>query len=121
MLYFQKLDWQVTHSIKEVFQYLPDWTYSIEIKPARKVRSIEQNNLYWLRLEIISQTSGYTTDELHTLFKKEFLKPRKIICKTDKRKRRTLPATTTTLDTKDFCEYNDKIEIFARDFFNIVF
>lgn len=121
MLYFQKLNWQVTHSIKEIFQHLPDGTYSIEVKPARNVRSIEQNNLYWFRLEIIAQASWHTTDELHTLFKKEFLKPRKIICKTDKRKRRTLPATTTTLDTKDFVIYNDKIETFARDFFNIVF
>lgn len=75
----------------------------------------------WAMIQQISNTSGYTTDELHTLFKKEFLKPRKIVCKTDKRKRRTLPATTTTLDTKDFMIYNDKIETFARDFFNIVF
>ena len=68
-----------------------------------------------------AQDTGYTADEWHSICKDKFLKPRIVKSKLDGRKRIKRKPTTTTLTTEEFSEYNDKIILFAREFFGINF
>lgn len=119
LLYFSKKDWTVTQSLSDCFRSLPDWDYKVEINKATRIRSPEQNRRYFLILTIIDTYSHTWTDELHELFKKEFLKPTYIVSKTDKRKKRKIKPSTTRLTTEEFIIYNDKIMQFWREFFQI--
>ncbi len=122
MLYFSKHNWQVTQSLKQYFETLPDWDYQIEVKKAKKIRSPEANARYWVILNMLeAQNAGYTADEWHEEMKKRLLKPRIVKSKLDGRKRIKRKPTTTTLTTEEFSEYNDKIILFAREFFWVDF
>ena len=84
--------------------------YTIDIILRRKVRSISQNNLYWLWLSCIEFETGQDWDDLHELiFKPKYILPKKVIVFGEERERRS----TKDLDTKQFGEYLDKIQVFA--------
>ncbi len=122
MLYFSKHNGQVTHSLKQYFETLADGDYSVEVKKAKKIRSPEQNRRYRIILNLlVAQNAGYTDDEWHEEMKKRLLKPRIVKSKLDGRKRIKRKPTTTILTTEEFSEYNDKIILFARDFFWVDF
>lgn len=78
---------------------------SIEIKKIRKIRSLNQNALYWMWLEIISNDLGYDREELHDTFKAMFL--------TDRSQKVPLVRSTSKLNKIQFGLYLDKIERIA--------
>lgn len=122
MLYFSKHNWQVTQSLRQYFETLPDWDYQIEVKKAKKIRSPEQNRRYRIILNLlVAQDTGYTDDDWHELLKQKFIKPRIVKSKVDGRKRIKRNPTTTTLTTEEFQNYNQAILDFARDFFGVNF
>lgn len=122
MLYFSKHNGTVTNSLKQYFETLADGDYSVEVKKAKKIRSPEQNRRYRIILNLlVAQNAGYTDDEWHEEMKKRLLKPRIVKSKLDGRKRIKRKPTTTILTTEEFSEYNDKIILFARDFFWVDF
>jgi len=47
--------------------------FVVDIKKRSKIRSIEQNALYWKWIEIISSELGYKKEDFHYIMKKEFL------------------------------------------------
>ena len=88
---------------------LPLGKWQVEIKKAKRTNN--QNSLYWKWLSVISNDLGYTEDELHEGFKANFIGQDNgrdmfgnIYIK---------PKSTTTLTTKEFSEYMNKIEVFA--------
>lgn len=88
---------------------LPDGEYKITIEKVKKIRSPEQNRLYWLILQIIDTYSHQGTDDIHAQFKKEFLKPTYVISTIDRRRRRKIAPSTAKLTTEEFAIYNKKI------------
>lgn len=82
----------------------------VSVSISKKKRSLNQNAMYWKWLEIISDYTGYTKDDLHDKFRLKFL-PKKTL-EVDGRLYR-LPTSTTDLNTKDFTEYLNKIELVA--------
>ncbi len=74
----------------------------LEIKVKRKIRTLPQNALYWCWLDIISQDTGFTSEELHDTFKAMFL--------TDNTRQIPIVRSTTVLDTEQFTKYLNKIE-----------
>ena len=74
----------------------------IRIRKFRKKRTLPQNNLYWLWLEIIGENLGYEPEELHSSFKAMFL--------TDHTAKLPLVRSTTALTKNEFILYLDKIE-----------
>jgi len=122
MIYFCKHNSTVSHSLKQYFETLPDGDYSVEVKKVKKIRSPEQNARYWVILNMLeAQNAWYTADEWHEEMKKRLLKPRVVKSKLDGRKRIKRKPTTTILTTEEFSEYNDKIIMFAKDFFWVDF
>lgn len=100
----------------EAFQKHIGKEIEITIKAYRDTRSVQQNRYYWgVCLKLISESTGYTTDELHHIFKHKYL--------IDKERARELvdslienylpPRSTTDLDTVEFNNYLEKIKNFA--------
>ncbi len=107
MLFFGKIkDKKLTLNNRKKYQEFiasqKDATYEIRIKKWRKKRSLSQNALYWVWLQIIAKELGYDTEELHTSFKSMFL--------TDRSKKIPLVRSTTALNVLEFIQYLKKVE-----------
>lgn len=83
--------------------------HTVEILEKRKVRSISQNNLYWLWLSCIEFETGNDRNDLHDLFKDKFLNPEMVNVLGEERQRRS----TSNLNTLQFKTYLDKIQMLA--------
>ena len=83
-------------------EQFPDGKYTLDIEPEKKSRTSQQNNYYWFYLGLISEDTGYTTDELHTLFKGMFLSKE---IKEVMGKPVRLTKSTTDLSVGEFCDY----------------
>lgn len=92
---------------REYVNLLEGKIIQLEIKKKRKIRSLSQNSLYWVWLGIISDSTGYYTEELHSSFKAMFL--------TDRTQKIPLVRSTTALNSAQFTQYLDKIDNQARD------
>ncbi len=108
----KKIDGQVKYDnpsrVREYIDQLKDeQEVQIEIKVKRKFRSVSQNNLYWLWLGVISDDTGFTTDELHGTFKSMYL--------TDHTQKIPLVRSTTALNTEEFTIYLNKIQDLCRE------
>jgi len=82
------------------------YKYTAEIIPVKKTRTLPQNKLYHKIKGIIAPHTGYDTDTLHELFKCQFLGLRELEFNG---KLHTLPKTTTSLSTKEFGLFLDKV------------
>ena len=84
-------------------------SYLVTITEKRIKRTIDQNSLYWLWLTCIQTETGNDKNYLHEYFKTIYLTPETI-------KLFGIPVeikSTKLLDTKQFTEYLNKIQIFA--------
>lgn len=79
----------------------------IRIRQWRSKRSLNQNNLYWMWLQIIAKELGYDTEELHNSFRALFL--------TDRSKKIPLVRSTAVLNKIEFSQYLEKIEREANE------
>ena len=110
----------------------------MEIKPYRRNRSVEQNEFMWQFLKMVSEETGHTKDELHTMCKHRCLLPillasgHEEVCKTigaiDEIKRAGMESqarvafdmlldhiSTTWLNVKQMTEYLNDIQAFIRN------
>jgi len=79
-----------------------DGKYRLEIKEMKSTRSDQQNRYYWFYLGLIAKESGYSTEELHALFKGAFLTKE---IKEVFGKQVRITKSTTELSVGGFCEY----------------
>lgn len=84
----------------------------IFIKKKSKRRSMQQNKYYWVILEYISESTGFTPFELHTLFREQFLSWVRV--------EDDFKFSTTDLTTEQFSEYIDLIRAFAETFLEVI-
>lgn len=79
---------------------------SLRIEEMKHTRSMSQNKLYWLFLEVIERETGNNSEDLHEYFKRVLLKPKWIkVLENDIR----IPGSTTELTKVEFSEYMEKI------------
>lgn len=76
------------------------------IEPPKNIRTLNQNNFYWLYLGMIESETGNLATDLHEYYKRILLPP-KYIKINDKEIK--IPSSTTDLSKNDFGEYMDKI------------
>ena len=76
------------------------------IRKPRKNRTTPQNDFMWAYLQLVSDHTGDSRNELHEYFKRILLpaKEIKVMGKTIK-----IPTSTTDLSTKEFGEYLERI------------
>lgn len=84
--------------------------WAVEVKRYREKRSNDQNELYWLWLACIEDETGNSKESLAELFKQKFLG---FTEQTVLGERVIEKLTTTTLNTKEFTVYLEKIRVFA--------
>lgn len=107
MIFFGKIEKGklLFNNIKKFNEFInsqKDQIIEIRIRKWRAKRSLQQNALYWMWLQIIAQDLGYDTEELHNSFRAMFL--------VDRDKKIPLVRSTTTLNKIEFTQYLDKIE-----------
>lgn len=99
------------------FPKLQDWKY--KIVKIKKIRSPEQNRLYWgyiikyITLQYREAWYIHTKDYIHECFKKAFL-PRNRVYSDFTKKYIMLSWSTTELTTKQFTEYIENIKILCE-------
>jgi hypothetical protein len=92
--------------------------HEVIIRPHKSKRSLSQNALYWVRLDVIrlhiADSTGqiYSAEDIHEFFKGRFL-PTKVV--TVGGQALKIRQTTTKMDTAEFAEYMDNIEMFCAD------
>lgn len=80
------------------------------IEPLISTRSMSQNSLYHLFLDVICKETGNDHNNLHEYLKRELLPPKFIKVMIGKKEiERKIPASTTELKRGEFCDYLDKI------------
>lgn len=92
-------------------------SYIVSITTKRVIRTISQHRLYWLWIACIEHETGNDKDVLHEYFKQEFLGRIAVrVLKSEVYPTRS----TTTLNTKEFTNYLNKIQVFASAELGIV-
>src|SRR3990167_753904 len=87
-----------------------DGEVNVVVKPYHNSRSEQQNRFYWgVVVEIISNETGYTKEEVHEILRAMFIWS---IIKIGKREIRVV-RSTTTLTTKEFEKYIEEIRRWA--------
>jgi len=85
--------------------------YDCTIERHKVKRSLDQNALYWLWNKCIGNELGYTKDDVHNLLATKFLGMKKI--KDFDGGWIEVPMETKTLDTAQFTDYLNRIQVFA--------
>jgi|AKVG01.1.fsa_nt_gi hypothetical protein len=88
---------------------LPYEQYEVHIKPVK--RSNQANALYWTWLKVIGDELGYTSDELHEAFKRQFIGVDEGIDIFGNAY--VKPKSSAKLSKKEFNDYMMKVEIFV--------
>ena len=74
-------------------------------------RTTDQNSYYWWILKFISDETGHSSEDLHELFKSEFLADKIEILGKQSNKH----VTTTKLNTKEMTDYIEKVRRFMME------
>lgn len=103
---------------KELRQTFAGKNIEIVIHRKKKHRSVQQNRVQWMYYTMISDVTGYTKDEIHSICKTLFLTTEKVNEKTGSVYSYT--KSTTELSTVEHIEYTDQIKQWAAQEFEIV-
>ena len=97
-------------NINDYNNYLKKLKGEVEltVRHRKKIRTINQNNLYWVYLSLIAESTGNTDQELHEFFKEEFIVPDEIELFGKKSRRYK---STTKMSPMEFSDYIKKIEV----------
>ena len=82
----------------------------VRIEKPKQIRTLKQNALYWLFLELVERETGNDAQDLHAFFSKRLL-PNKIVKIHGKKGEHDFERvkSTTELSKNEFTEYMDKI------------
>ena len=88
----------------------------IRIKVRTNNRSNEQNSLYWKWINIMSEETGFTKEEMHELVKYKFLKRTSI---NNNGVEEVKLKSTTSLTVKEFTKLMDDVLYWSNNTLNI--
>lgn len=90
----------------------------VVIEKKKSMRSVQQNRLWWLYMNILSAEIGYTKDEMHEIAKYKFLKTEKV----DERTGEVFPyiGSTAKLSKSEFSDLTAELQQWASETFNVV-
>ncbi len=94
-----------------------DKPWQVDIKPYKKNRSLAQNNLYRMWVEVIAEGLGYTHDEMHAILSNMFGEKETVEFNGDIVE---VIKSTTKLTTKEFTDRLEKVDRWAAGEMGIV-
>ena len=83
----------------------------VEMKPNIETRSTKQNKLYWMWLDVLTET-GNSVGALHQYLAQEYLSP---VAEDIQGSTVLIIKSTTTLTVKEFAAYLENVQQFADD------
>ena len=86
--------------------------WRVNISEHKHIRSLSQNDRYWLMLKELGLYLGYSDLELHDLLKYKFLAETKEVAGQPV----VVIKSTSSLNTEEFSEYNRNVERFAHEY-----
>ena len=95
-------------------QYFEGKNIVLKIREVEIPRTIEQNSLYWVWIDILASELGYQKNEMNQLIKYKFLKKDVV---NEKGQKEVRLMSTTTLSKKEFSQLMENI-YFCNSFFN---
>lgn len=98
-------------------QYFEGKNIVLKIREVEMQRTIEQNSLYWVWIDILASELGYQKNEMNQLIKYKFLKKDVV---NEKGQKEVRLMSTTTLSKKEFSQLMENIYFWSNDTFNIV-
>lgn len=102
---------------QEVRRLFGGQSIEIIIHRKKKHRSVQQNRYYWMAVTMLSDHTGFTKDEMHSVLKTKFLKTEKVNENTGVIYEYV--KSTTELTTTEFMDYVADIQRFASEEFDI--
>jgi hypothetical protein len=139
-----KLQKNTTQNILQELAHLEGKRVVITIEKQKSSRSLQQNSLYWVYIDILSQELGHSKDEMHELVKYKFLKLKRFISVVNGKSvilaledgiyvdvstgeihdiEKVEPydkiGSTATLTKSEFIDFIDSLITWAKDFLNI--
>lgn len=94
-----------------VNQINPNKPHEVIIRPYHPLRTQSQKGRYWGMLGTIEKATGNSRETIHEHCKKHFLE---LVEVTLGGQTELVPQSTERLNTKDFCEYTERVEAWAR-------
>jgi hypothetical protein len=139
-----KLQKNTTLNILQYLAPLEGKRVVVTIEKQKSSRSLQQNKLYWVYIDILSKELGHSKDEMHELVKYKFLKLKRFISVVNGKSvilaledgiyvdvstgeiydiEKVEPydkiGSTATLTKSEFIEFIDSLIIWAQDFLGI--
>lgn len=113
-----KLQRNVSQQIVDLLPHYEGKRVEITIQRLKSTRSVQQNRLWWLYMNIISKELGYTTDECHEIFKLKLLRREKI----DERTGEVFEysGSTAKLNKSDFADLVNELIRFCAEHLSII-
>ncbi len=109
--------------MKAAISRMRDGEVFISIVSKRAARSNQQNRWYWgVIVELLSEHTGYTPDEIHEVLKAKFIPKRLAVSDSNGEIKGefVIGGTTTTLDKNDFGEFCESVRRWAADDLGVV-
>ena len=107
----------------EIASLRDGWEVQIAVKRLRATRSLEQNAYYFgVVVQLLSQHTGYTPDEIHDLLKAKFIPKRLAVCDGNGviQDEIVLGGSTRKMNKLEFGEYIDSIREWAAETLDLV-
>lgn len=102
---------------------LKDGSVLVRVERAYATRSVAQSRYYWgVVVELLSDHTGYTPDEIHELLKAKFI-PKRLAIQDGNGEIKgeyVIGGTTTKLTTKEFSDYCGAIQRWAAEELGVV-
>lgn len=96
---------QAFNKIRDFIIGKDDW-FTVEIQRSKQIRSLQQNKYYWgVVVKILSQHTGYTSDETHQELARMFLKY--------ENNGKLFVRSTTKLNTAEFEKFTEECRQWA--------
>lgn len=101
----------------------PDWQLEVTVKRMRATRSLLQNAYYWgVVVQMLSEHTGYTPDEVHDLLKMQFIPKKLAVCDGNGivHGEYVLGGSTRKMNTIAFGDYLEAIRQWAAETLDVV-
>lgn len=99
-------------SFRHTLKNLAPGKYALIVKPVKPSRSLNQNRLFWMWCTVIGDEIGYEPDEVKLLLQEKFLRE-------PLQDGTMVTKGTSSLNTKEFTEFLDKVDRWSLEFHNI--
>jgi NinB protein len=113
-----KLQNNVSQQIANHLKQFNGKRVEIKIQKLKSTRSVQQNRLWWLYVDILHKELGYHKEEMHEILKFKFLK--KELVNESTGEILTYIGSTAKLSKSEFIELVDRLIQWSAETFNII-